>query len=126
MAKIVLLGSSLDTCETRKNWLMAEGCDVRVAQVGAEAIDLGYLFKPDLLVTDWRLKCEYDGIEVAKAFRFANRKVKTILITECSAAAARNLASTANIFQTIMKPLSKAALLGAVAHALAENDVLIA
>ena len=122
MAKIVLLGTELAERETAYDWLIADGHEVRVTHVGAAAIDFGYLFKPELLITDWRLKCEYDGIEVAKAFRSADNRTKTILLTDCSVSAAMHSAATANIFQIIMKPVSKFALLDAVSQAITENQ----
>ena len=124
MARIVLLGNELADRETTHEWLIADGHEVRVTQRGAVAIDFGYLFKPELLITDWRLSCEYDGIEVARAFRFADNRTKTILLTDCSVGAAMHLAAAANIFQIIMKPLSKFALLNAVSQAINENQVV--
>ena len=121
MAKIVVLDDEPVTCETIKRWLLAEGHDVRAVQTGPEAIDLGYLFEPDVLVTDLRLTCDYDGIEVAEAFRFANKKIKTILITAYSIAAIKKQAEAANIIQAMMKPVSRSQLATAVEQALTQE-----
>jgi DNA-binding NtrC family response regulator len=125
MAKIVLLGCEPEVRQSNCCWLLAEGHYVRTAQTGADAIDLGYLFVPDVLVTEWRLNCDYNGVEVAKAMRFANGKTKTILITDDAATSVIPEAATANIFQTLVKPLSRSLLVGAVSMALALDRVAI-
>ncbi|MEL7497693.1 MAG: response regulator [Planctomycetota bacterium] len=81
MAKIVVLDDQIRTCETIKHRLLADGHEVKTATAGAEAIDLGYLFEPDVLITDLDLRSDYDGFEVATAVLAAKSDVKTILIT---------------------------------------------
>ena len=83
MGKIVLLDDQPEICETLEYRLVEEGHEVRTALTGEDAIDLGYLFEPDLLITDWNLESDYDGYEVAEAITYANGDVKTILITGC-------------------------------------------
>lgn len=81
MSKIVILDDVVQIRNSLAIRLKAEGHDVRTAPNGAEAIDLAYLFKPDLLITDWDLKSDYDGLEVAEAFMAANEHVKSIIIS---------------------------------------------
>ena len=71
MAKIVILDDQPEICESIQRRLAEDGHEVRTSNVGDEAIDFGHLFEPDLLITDWHLGSEYDGLEVADAFRFA-------------------------------------------------------
>ena len=106
MAKIVVLDDQPDVCEFIKLRLSDDGHDVRTSQLGAEAIDFGYLFQPDVLITDWRLESEYDGLEVAEAFRVANDQIKTILITGHSVDEVQDEMGDLDIFQTIAKPFS--------------------
>ena len=106
MAKIVVLDDQSDVCEFIKVRLSEDGHDVRTSQLGDEAIDFGYLFQPDVLITDWQLESEYDGLEVAEAFRVANNHVKTILITGHSVDEVQDEMGDLDIFQTIAKPFS--------------------
>jgi DNA-binding NtrC family response regulator len=106
MAKIVVLDDQFDICAGIKHRLSEDGHDVRTSLVGDEAIDFSYLFKPDVLITDWRLESEYDGLEVVEAFHFANRNIKTILITGYSIDQVKALSANLDIFKTVAKPFS--------------------
>ena len=104
MAKIVVVDDQEDICKSIEARLSVDGHEVRTSKVGDEAIDFGYLFQPDVLITDWRLKSEYDGLEVAQAFRVANKNVKTILMTGYSISEVQEQVRDAKIFKTIAKP----------------------
>ena len=106
MAKIVVLDDQFDICLSLKLRLIEDGHEVRTSMVGDEAIDFGYLFKPDVLITDWRLESEYDGLEVAEAFRFANQNIKTILMTGYSMNEVSSRTEDLGLFKTIAKPFS--------------------
>ena len=122
MAKIVVLDDQADVCSFIQQRLSSDGHDVRTSYVGDEAIDFGYLFEPDVLITDWRLGCEYDGLEVAEAFRFANENIKTILITGHSIEEIARHCSAAKIFKTISKPFSLDEIANSVDEALKLGD----
>ena len=82
MAKIVILNDILQHGEILGTRLTHDGHVVHVVSDGADAIDLAYLFQPDLLVTEWCLESdEYDGFEVAEAFNAAKDNVKTIVFS---------------------------------------------
>ncbi len=123
MARIVVLDDQIDICLSIKLRLVEDGHEVRTSMVGDEAIDFGYLFKPDILITDWRLESEYDGLEVVEAFRFANRKIKTILMTGYSIDEVKAQSVDLNIFRTMAKPFSLEEISRVVTEALAENPV---
>lgn len=121
MAKIVILDDQPEICESIRLRLSRDGHDVRISNVGDEAIDFGHLFKPDLLITDWRLGNEYDGLEVAEAFRFANEEIKTILITGHSLKEVQSQHSDVKIYSMLFKPFSLEKLAGIVCEALSEE-----
>lgn len=106
MAKIVVVDDQFDICLSIKDRLIEDGHDVRISRVGDEAIDYGYLFEPDLLITDWRLESEYDGLEVAEAFHFANEHIKTVLITGYSIEEIESRTENLGIYKTVLKPFS--------------------
>ncbi len=74
MPKIVLLLGEQPISSEVTRHLQAADHDVRIAGSAEEAIDLAYLFEPDLLITDAELEDDYTGIEVSQAFTFAYRK----------------------------------------------------
>lgn len=81
MAKIIVVDDHREICDSLQQRLTLDGHDVKTALAGAEAIDLGHLFEPDILITDWDLGSEYDGIEVAEGVKAARSEIKSILIT---------------------------------------------
>jgi two-component system response regulator HydG len=123
MAKIVVLDDQPDICEFIRVRLSEDGHDVRVSHVGDEAIDFCHLFRPDVLITDWRLESEYDGLEVAQAFRFANENIKTILITGYSVEDVKKQCGAREIFKTIPKPFSLDEIATAVHQALSKSSI---
>jgi DNA-binding NtrC family response regulator len=123
MAKIVVLDDQPDVCSFIQERLSLDGHEIRTSNVGDEAIDFGYLFQPDVLITDWRLGCGYDGLEVAEAFRFANQNIKTILITGHSIQEVEKHNSKSVIFKTISKPFSLEEIASSVEQALNQEDV---
>ena len=106
MAKIVVLDDQPDICLSIKCCLTSIGHSVQIAHSGDEAIDFAYLFKPDVLITDWNLHSDYDGLEVAEAFHAANKQIKTILISGYICDALNKQVAEATVFQSLRKPFS--------------------
>jgi DNA-binding NtrC family response regulator len=81
MAKVLVV----DDKETYRRYLTLElevqGHEVVVAASAREAIEVGVELPPDVLVVDWMLNDERNGLEVADAIWAANSDVQTILIT---------------------------------------------
>jgi DNA-binding NtrC family response regulator len=105
-------------CQLITDSLTAAGHDVRGALSGDDAIDLGHLFEPDVLITDWNLNSDYDGFEVATACEFVNKEIKTIVISGCPEGLAQH-DSNANVFRTIAKPFAMDSLTYCVDEAMA-------
>lgn len=81
MARILVVDQCERFCETISNRLQKDGHETKVAYLGEVAIDFGYLFQPDVLITSWTLPGDYNGLEVSDAVLAANENVKTILLT---------------------------------------------
>ncbi len=124
MAKIVILDDHPDICASIQSRLAEDGHEIRTSHVGDEAIDFGHLFEPDLLITDWRLESEYDGLEVADAFRFANADVKTILITGQSRRDVEQQESSLDFHSILFKPFSLDLIADKVNEVLSENEAV--
>lgn len=118
MARIVIVEDQPLLCQFLVKSLVAAGHDVRFTRNGDEAIDLGYLFQPEILIADWDLGKDYDGLEVATACQFANENIKTIVISghtqrllECE--------SVSSVFRTLAKPFTMERLFQCVEEAVA-------
>lgn len=121
MAKILILDDQPVICEFIRMRLVEDGHDVRISHVGDDAIDIGHLFNPDILITDWHLKSDYDGLEVSEAVRFANLNVKTILISGYSLEEIGRTLDSRNIVAMLAKPFSIEKLAAEVQKALATD-----
>lgn len=62
--------------------LSAEGCEVRTAADGSEAIALGAGYRPDVLVSAWLLNGRLHGVHVAEALRAVRPEIRAVLLTE--------------------------------------------
>ena len=129
MSKIVILDDVVQIRNSLAIRLKAEGHDVRTASNGAEAIDLAYLFKPDLLITDWDLKSDYDGLEVAEAYLAANERVKSIIISGhedflgvFEQVPATDIGQKYGLIASLSKPFSLVQLVRTVREALSDQS----
>jgi len=122
MAKVIILDDEPAVCEAIAFKLEQDGHEVRVSQTGSVAIDYGYLFEPDVLVTDWQLQNDYDGLEVADALRHVHSKIRTILITGFPDENLTSKLETSPVFSTILKPFSLREISEAVRQAASAED----
>ena len=53
MARIVVVDDEEQTCKYLERQFVSDGHEVRTSLTGHEAIDLGHLFRPDILIADW-------------------------------------------------------------------------
>ncbi len=97
-----------------------EGHEVRTAASGVEAIEIGQHFEPDVLVVDWMLKEELDGLDVTDAIREAVPGLKVVLITGYPSPELKAKASARSIARFVKKPFTLAELVGHVRDVLSE------
>jgi DNA-binding response OmpR family regulator len=69
MKKILVVEDEVRGLTVIRKGLMRRGYEIEVAANGREAIDKGRDFEPDVLLTDWLLKGEQNGLTVAEALR---------------------------------------------------------
>lgn len=123
MAKVIVVEDQNLLRQFLVDSLEEAGHEVRSTAHGHEAIDLGYLFYADVLVTDWDLGEEYDGLEVVEACRYANENILAIVIS--GYLDVLDKANTnKNVFRTLAKPFPAKRLLDYVneATAIAETS----
>lgn len=118
MAKILVLDDRPVICDSIQMRLAMEGHEVRTAYAGDQAIDLGYLFEPDLLISDFDLKGEYDGLEVCEAIHHANNKTKMILMSGYSLSEIEGRLERQCLFSMLEKPFCVDKLIELVDQAL--------
>ena len=106
MAKIVVVDDESITCKYLVNRLRNDGHEVEVSQTGDGAIDLGHLFKPDIVVADICLNSDYNGLEVIEAIQSVNKNVKAIAITAYPNKELYHRLNTQAIESLLIKPFS--------------------
>ena len=104
MANIIVVDDEPTICKFVEERLIQEGHFVMVAHKPDEAIDIGHLFRADLLIADWNLKNDYDGFEVAQAISEVRKNLRTILMTGYSEI--QNPPEGLSVFGKLVKPFS--------------------
>lgn len=61
--------------------LSYEGYEIRTADGAGTAFEIADDFVPDILIVDWMLRDEMDGLQVAQNLRARSPSLKTIFIT---------------------------------------------
>jgi CheY-like chemotaxis protein len=69
MKKILVVEDEIRGLTVIRKGLTRRGYEIEVAANGPEAIDKGRGFEPDVLLTDWLLKGEQNGLVVAETLR---------------------------------------------------------
>jgi CheY-like chemotaxis protein len=108
MAKVLVVDDQDTYRRYIKLELEDEGHDVRTADSGRSAIDIGLEFVPDVLVVDWMLEDGYDGLDVANAIRESVPGLKTVMITGYPSPELRQKAAYSRIARFVKKPFTLA------------------
>lgn len=98
-------------------FLCHQGMWVRTAETGAEAIAIGSEFRPDVLLVDWMLRSEMQGIEVAAALQQAQPRLRILLMTGFSTADVRGATARVDIEGILEKPFALGDLSRAIERA---------
>jgi CheY-like chemotaxis protein len=98
--------------------LERRGYEVRSASEGDEALALGRVFQPDLLVVDWMLGGSQVGPEIAKALKARLPQLRTILITGYLRSQLRDELDACDIDCVLEKPFQLDEFMRAVEAAL--------
>lgn len=117
MAKIIVVDDEPSVCVCFKLALESKGHVVRTALVGDDAIDQCYLFEPEVLITDWKLQSEYDGLEVVAGCRAADKRIATILVSGYDVEGLSNF-DDLKLTRILKKPFAMEVLFEAVEEAL--------
>jgi len=114
---VLVVDDVLDYCEELAHGLSRVGYRVFVASSGREAIDIGSIVRPDVLVTDWMLKDHVHGLAVSEALRLVYPSMQTVLITGFASQDLRVDARVADVFEFLEKPFPLEDIVAAVGRA---------
>jgi DNA-binding NarL/FixJ family response regulator len=96
-----------------------QGMSVRTAETGAEAIAIGREFRPHVLLVDWMLRSEMQGIEVAAALQAAQPELRILLMTGFSTADVVGATTRVDVEGILEKPFALGDLARAIEGAVA-------
>ena len=122
MGKVLIVDDEEAYCVYLARALLHEGHLVQTALSGHQGIELGTQFLPHVLIADWMLMNDHDGLDVAEALRRKNPDLKTIIITGYLSARLRREVQEANLFGFLEKPFELDDLLATVHDALGEPE----
>jgi DNA-binding NtrC family response regulator len=117
MSKVLVVDDEQSYREYLGRFLARDGHEVRVAESGHEALEIGVRFRPDVLVVDWMLKNHVHGLHVAQALSAIRPDMASILITGFPSGDLKAAAERARIFRFIEKPFDVEEIREAVAVA---------
>jgi DNA-binding response OmpR family regulator len=81
MKRVLIVEDESDALEMLQGWTTKHGWVVRTARSGRDAVEVGKTFQPDVLITDYFLQGELNGVDVIERLRAADAKVRCILVT---------------------------------------------
>jgi DNA-binding response OmpR family regulator len=105
--------------ETPQRFAMASllersGHEARATSNPEAAIEGAAEFRPAVLVTDWMLKAEQTGLDVAESLRRMDPTIGLVFITALPEEEARQMAGHLDNFEVVQKPCEFYELLEAV------------
>ncbi len=80
-AKVLVVDDEVVFCELMSVTFKDAGFYVECASAGKKAIEDGRRFKPELRFCDWQLRDGTTGLDVAKALRQENPRLKVVVVT---------------------------------------------
>jgi DNA-binding response OmpR family regulator len=81
MIKLLVVEDDTNTREAIDSYFKNRGLETQTANNSFQAIAKGLLMRPDILITDWMLADESNGVEVAKTLKNHNTNLKIVFIT---------------------------------------------
>lgn len=113
MQKILVVEDDINACSAIDEFFSQRGYLTYTADTLSQAIATGIRTRPDFLITDWMLRDDDNGVDVAKTLKKYNAALKIIFIT---AFPSKDLLEQLKNFPAVVieKPLSLARLEQAV------------
>ncbi len=118
MARILVVEDETSQRYVMADLLIRSGHEVRSTPDPREAIAVAEEFGPDVLVSDWLLKSDLTGRDVAQALRARDPNLPVVFITALPAQIVEAQASELRPFKVVNKPCEFYDLLLAIHEAL--------
>ncbi len=122
MARVLIVDDEQSYCDSLAVVFSHAGHEVCTAQSTHQGVRAGIDYVPDLLITDWMLKNDLHGGQVAEQIRSVHSKVRTIVITGYLDATRRVEESYKFVDEVIHKPFRAAEILAAADRVLARGE----
>lgn len=103
--KILLVDDEFTSTLFLSAYLKDNNYDVQTSMSGEEAITLGKLFRPDILITDWMLKDRKDGTDVAQELIAELPELRVIFVTGMAAEALQDKLTGIMNYTIMEKPI---------------------
>jgi two-component system, cell cycle response regulator CpdR len=114
MAMILIVEDDPVTARLLTLLLKNDGHDVKTVATAEDAIESGHQVHPDMVVTDWLLQSEKDGIDVARALHADNPEIKILFVTGLPTDQLRKRTRDLPLVEIFEKPLDLDILLETV------------
>jgi len=122
MAKILVIEDEVSYCDSLELVLSRAGHEVRIARSSHQGIRDGIAYAPDLVITDWMLKNDLHGGDVAEQIRAVHPRVKIIVITGYLHVVRLINESYKFVSEVIQKPFRTTDILSAAERVLDRGD----
>jgi CheY-like chemotaxis protein len=106
MAKILIVEDEANALNALVDFFESLGFEVHAAVNGTDAIANGISFEPDVLICDWILEGDCDGIAVARALYQRNTSLSIIFVTARSTTELAKQCGDVSTLSILRKPVS--------------------
>jgi CheY-like chemotaxis protein len=79
--RVLIVEDETDALETLQSCTEGLGWIVRTARSAQAAVQIGKTFKPHVLITDYFLQDDLNGVDVIEQLRAADSKLRCVLVT---------------------------------------------
>jgi DNA-binding response OmpR family regulator len=79
--RVLIVEDEADALELLRDWTEAQGWSVRTARTGHTALEVGRIFKPDIVITDYTLEGDINGLDVIEGLRREGSGRRCVLVT---------------------------------------------
>ena len=110
MSRVLIIEDEPNSREAIETFLGELGYDVRSTGDGAEAVGIGKEFRPDVLICDWMLKGEIDGVSAARQLFAYNAASLIVFVTGLPTSELAAKACDLPVSRVLAKPVSLSTL----------------
>lgn len=122
LAKVLVVEDDPDYRQTLMLVLERAGYEVRTAETGDEGLAIAAEFLPQAVITDWMLRDQNGGRQVARGLRQSQPEVKVLLLTGYPEPLERLPIDPGLIDVVLQKPCHAEEILGALGNLLGRSE----